>query len=43
MQAEGDWYEIILQIEGVSPFRRGAGKREMPKKGESIDIEMNIK
>jgi len=34
---------MILHIEGVSPYGREAGKREMPKKGESIDIEMNIK
>jgi len=34
---------MILHIEGVSAFGKGAGRREIPKKGESIDIEMNIK
>jgi hypothetical protein len=39
---------MILQYEGVSPYGRGAGKREMPKKGRrenggSIDREENIK
>jgi len=34
---------MILHIEGVSAFGKGAGRREIPKKGESIDIKMNIK
>jgi hypothetical protein len=38
---------MIPYIQGVSPFGRGAGKREIPKKEtkkrESIDIRMNIK
>jgi hypothetical protein len=35
--------EMIFDIQGAPPLGRGAGKREMPKKGESIDIGMNIK
>jgi hypothetical protein len=35
--------EMIFHIQGAPPLGRGAGKREMPKKGESIDIGMNIK
>jgi len=36
-------YEIILHFHRVSSFGREACERVLPKKGESIDMGMNIK